>query len=84
VGTLLPIFAKEDPYYKGKEDEWENWENAYLPEDEEELRKMNIPRVPLLLDFPHIHAVSQPIAVDSWCSEPNRLGFLPSLRKQIR
>jgi hypothetical protein len=54
VGTLLPIFAKEDPYYKGKEDEWENWENAYLPEDEEELRKMNTPRVPLLLDFPHI------------------------------
>lgn len=54
MGTLLPIFAKEDPYYKGKEDEWENWENAYLPEDEEELRKMNIPRVPLLLDFPHI------------------------------
>ena len=54
MGTLLPIFAKEDPYYKGKEDEWENWENAYLPEDEEELRKMNTPRVPLLLDFPHI------------------------------
>jgi hypothetical protein len=54
VGTLLPIFAKEDPYYKGKEDEWENWENAYLPEDEEELRKMNIPKVPLLLYFPHI------------------------------
>jgi hypothetical protein len=53
VGTLLPIFAKEDPYYKGKEDEWENWENAYLPEDEEELRKMNIPKVPLLLYFPY-------------------------------
>ena len=54
VGTLLPIFAKEDPYYKGKEDEWENWENAYLPGDEESLRKMNIPKVPLLLYFPHI------------------------------
>ena len=47
-------YAKEDPYYKGKEDEWENWENAYLPGDEEDLRKMNIPKVPLLLYFPHI------------------------------
>jgi FRG domain len=46
-------YAKEDPYYKvkGKEDEWEH---AYLPGDEEDLQKMNIPRVPLLLYFPHI------------------------------
>ena len=44
-------YAKEDPYYKGKEGDWEH---AYLPGDEEELRKMNIPKVPLLLDFPHI------------------------------
>jgi hypothetical protein len=47
-------YAKEDPYYKGREDEWENWENAYLPGDEEDLGKMNIPKVPLLLYFPHI------------------------------
>jgi hypothetical protein len=44
-------YAKEDPYYKGKEDAWEN---AYLPGDEEELRRMNIPKMPLLLYFPHI------------------------------
>jgi hypothetical protein len=44
-------YANEDPEYKGKEDEWEH---AYLPGDEESLRKMNIPNVPLLLDFPHI------------------------------
>ena len=30
------------------------WERAYLPGDEESLRKINIPKVPLLLDFPHI------------------------------
>jgi len=47
-------YAKEDPYYKGKEDEWEQWERAYLPGDEESLRKMDIPKVPLLLYFPHI------------------------------
>jgi hypothetical protein len=47
-------YAKEDPYYKGKEDEWEQWERAYLPGDEESLRKMDMPKVPLLLYFPHI------------------------------
>jgi hypothetical protein len=44
-------YAKEDQDYKGKEDQWEH---AYLPTDEEDRRKMNIPKVPLLLYFPHI------------------------------
>jgi len=44
-------YTKRDPYYRDKEDAWEN---AYLPADEEDLRKMNIPKVPVLLRFRHI------------------------------
>jgi hypothetical protein len=44
-------YAKEDPNFKGKEGEWEH---AYLPGDKDDLRKMNIPKVPLVLYFPHI------------------------------
>jgi hypothetical protein len=32
----------------------ENWEDAYLPSDDEERAEFAIPRVPLILDFPHI------------------------------
>ena len=39
------------PSWDSKEDEWED---AYLPADEETLAEMNVPRPPLVLDFPLI------------------------------
>jgi hypothetical protein len=44
-------YVKNHPSYDLKEDEWE-W--AYLPADEEERAELNVPRPPLVLDFPHI------------------------------
>jgi hypothetical protein len=32
----------------------DEWDRAYLPADEEDLAQLNIPNVPLVLDFPHI------------------------------
>jgi hypothetical protein len=76
-------YAKDDPYYKGKEGEWEDWENAYLPGDKESLQKMNIPRCRCSCTFPILRAALQPSAVDSWCSVPASLGSLMNLRSQI-
>src|SRR5258708_7992428 len=46
-------FAESDSYYKYKGDESE-WKYAYLPANEEELAKVDLPNVPLLLEFSHI------------------------------
>lgn len=44
-------YVAKHPSYDLKEDEWED---AYLPADEEDLTEMNVPRLPLVLDFPLI------------------------------
>ena len=44
-------YIEKHPYHKSREDEWEY---AYLPGDEEDLKELPVPVVPLLLDFPHI------------------------------
>ena len=44
-------YVKKHPYHKSREDEWEY---AYLPGDEDDLKELPVPVAPLLLDFPHI------------------------------
>ena len=44
-------YVEKHPFHKSREDDWEY---AYLPGDEDELKELPIPGVPLLLDFPHI------------------------------
>ncbi len=44
-------YVENHPFHKSREDEWEY---AYLPSDEEDLKELPIPGVPLLLHFPHI------------------------------
>jgi FRG domain len=44
-------YVGKHPSYDLEEDAWED---AYLPADEEELTEMNVPRPPLVLDFPLI------------------------------
>ena len=44
-------YVSKHPSYALKKDEWED---AYLPADEEDLAEMNVPRPPLVLDFPLI------------------------------
>jgi|ERR1039458_4819601 hypothetical protein len=44
-------YVGKHPSYDLKEDEWED---AYLPADEEVLAEINVPRPPLVLDFPLI------------------------------
>ncbi len=44
-------YCEKHPSYDLTEDEWEN---AYLPADEETNAEMNVPRPPLVLDFPLI------------------------------
>lgn len=46
-------FAESDSYFKYKGVETE-WEYAYLPGDEADLEKVDVPNVPLLLEFSHI------------------------------
>ncbi len=45
------VKKQKDPYYQGREDEWEH---AYLPGDKGDLIHVPVPRAPLLLAFPHI------------------------------
>jgi FRG domain len=45
------LYKEKHPFHKSREDEWEY---AYLPSDREDLEELPVPRVPLLLDFPHI------------------------------
>jgi len=45
------FMCSSHPYHKSREDEWEY---TYLPSDEDDLKELPIPLVPLLLDFPHI------------------------------
>jgi len=44
-------FVEKHPSYDLEEDAWED---AYLPASEEDLTEMNVPRPPLVLDFPLI------------------------------
>lgn len=44
-------FAAKRPWEQFAEDEWER---AYLPADEEDLKELAIPNAPLLVEFPHI------------------------------
>lgn len=44
-------YVAKHPSYDLSEDEWED---AYLPADEETMAEMNVPRPPLVLDFPLI------------------------------
>lgn len=44
-------YVGNHPSYDLKEDEWED---AYLPGDEEDLMEMKVPRPPLVMEFPHI------------------------------
>jgi hypothetical protein len=44
-------YVEKHPSYDLNEDEWED---AYLPADEETLNEINVPRPPLVLDFPLI------------------------------
>jgi hypothetical protein len=44
-------YARQDPFYKGREAEWEH---AYLPGDKTDLIRVRMPKAPLLLEFPHI------------------------------
>jgi hypothetical protein len=44
-------YVAKHPSYELQEDEWED---AYLPADEEDLAEINVPRPPLVLDFPLI------------------------------
>jgi hypothetical protein len=53
-------YAKIHHPFKNWGDEWER---SYLPGDEDDLKLLSIPRVPLVLDFPILHAVSQRSAV---------------------
>ena len=45
------LYVEKHPFHKSREDEWEY---AYLPSDEDDLKDLPIPGVPLLLNFPHI------------------------------
>ena len=45
------VYVENHPSYKSKED---GWEYAYLPGDDDDLRELSVPKVPLLLEFPHI------------------------------
>jgi hypothetical protein len=47
----LESLRRETPSYGLDEDEWED---AYLPGNEEVLAELNVPRPPLVLDFPLI------------------------------
>ncbi len=72
-------YIENHPFHKSREDEWEY---AYLPSDEEDLKELPIPGVPLLLHFPHITRRVAASAVASLCLALNRLGFpstLPAL-----
>jgi hypothetical protein len=51
VEETWKTYVAKHPSYELKEDEWED---AYLPTDEEDLAEMNVPRPPLVLDFPLI------------------------------
>jgi hypothetical protein len=44
-------YKEKHPFHKWREDDWEY---AYLPGDEDELKELPVPEMPLLLDFPHI------------------------------
>jgi hypothetical protein len=44
-------YAAKHPSYDLDED---LWEESYLPSDEEDHAELNVPRPPLVLDFPHI------------------------------
>jgi hypothetical protein len=44
-------YTEKHPSEQFSQDEWER---AYLPADEEDLAELGIPRVPCLLEFPHI------------------------------
>ena len=44
-------YVGNHPSYGLKEDEWED---AYLPADEKDLAELNVPRAPLVLEFPLI------------------------------
>lgn len=46
-------YIKKHPFYIYTDRE-DDWEHAYLPSDRKDLKELNVPRVPLLLDFPHI------------------------------
>jgi FRG domain len=46
-------YIKKHPFYIYTDRE-DDWEHAYLPADKDDLKELNIPGVPLLLDFPHI------------------------------
>jgi len=48
---LWKTYAKKDPFYEGREDEWEH---AYLPADKKQLSRVRMPKAPLLLEFSHI------------------------------
>jgi hypothetical protein len=43
-------YVKNHPFFEGREDEWEY---TYVPDNEEGLKELNIPSLPLVLDFPH-------------------------------
>jgi hypothetical protein len=51
VEETWKTYVAKHPSYELKEDEWED---AYLPADEEDLAEINVPRPPLVLNFPLI------------------------------
>src|SRR5215469_13343817 len=46
-------YIKKHLFYKYTDRE-DDWEHAFLPGDRKDLKELNVPKVPLLLDFPHI------------------------------
>jgi hypothetical protein len=47
-------YIEKHPSFKYGEDRADEWEFAYLPADKEEREELPIPKLPLVLDFPHI------------------------------
>jgi hypothetical protein len=47
-------YIDKHPSFKYGEDREDEWEYAYLPADKEEREELPIPKLPLVLDFPHI------------------------------
>jgi hypothetical protein len=45
------VYVEKHP---SSEYDLDDWERSYLPADDEDLGELSIPRVPLLLNFPHI------------------------------
>jgi hypothetical protein len=80
VEETWKTYVAKHPSYELKEDEWED---AYLPTDEEDLAEMNVPRPPLVLDFPLITRRIAAQRSDSSCSERSLIGSPKNSRRRI-